>query len=373
MTPNRTPRWFGSPANFDAATARSNEIDEQLKKERVTIRGTRFIALFGAPGAGRSTFLRQAKLHGSGYNTQEREELGISIQTTVISAIRLILEGASIPDDPTVQLALSSFLEATEPGSDTTNSSVQDQSLLAYRIQELLAVRLIKEVIEASPQYQADSSLQYTMGPIPRIMTSRYTPTDIDILRGKFPPAPPIVEIPFKPPGAWNESPLQTTLVSVRRDNGLQRKWLTLVGEVEAIIFLVDLSRYDQTEYLSETEEELNCIRAAMREFESICNVPLMRFASAIVVFNKFDLFTEQLTRVPFTECFPEYTGPNEPAAAVEYCTDRFQALYCVFGVRQRNIRTWCTNCLDVDQTGVTLQEIMRSIVRLRLHVVWEV
>ncbi|KAJ7710228.1 guanine nucleotide binding protein, alpha subunit [Mycena metata] len=367
MTPNRTSRWFGSPPKIDAATVRSNEIDKQLTKERVTIRSRRFLPLFGAPGAGRSTFLRQAKLHGSGYNAQEREELGISIQTSMISTLRLILGSASISDDPAVQLALS---------------SQEDQLILADTIQQLLAVPLMKGVIEASPQFQTDSSLQYMMGLIPRIITSRYTPTDIDLLRCKFPPAPPIVEIPFNPPGPWNGSPRQTTLVSVRRDIGLQRKWLTLFGEAEAIIFLVDLSRYDQTECFSETEEELNCIRAAMREFESICNVPFMYFDSAasalfrisshIVVFNKFDLFTEKLTRIPFTACFPDYTGPNEPAAAVEYCTQRFQALYGVFGVRQRNIRTWCTNCLDVDQMGVTLQEIMQSIFRRRLHVVRE-
>ncbi|KAJ7044239.1 guanine nucleotide binding protein, alpha subunit [Mycena alexandri] len=366
MTPNHTPRWSRVPSENDAATVRSNEIDEELKKGRLTIRPKRFVALFGGPGAGRSTFLRQVKLYSSGYDTPEREELGTVIQTSLISAIRLILEGsASISDDPTMQLplALSSFLQATDLCSDTTTSSEQDQPLLADTIQELLAVPLIKQVIEASPQFQADSSLQYMMGAIPRIMAPRYTPTDIDILRCKFAPAPPIVEILFKPP-PLNEYPMNATLVSVRRDNGLQRKWLNLLDEAEAIIFLVDLSRYDQTEYCSETDEQLNCIRAAMREFESICSVPLMRFQSAIVIFNKFDLFAEKLTRIPFTECFPEYTGANEATAAAEYCIQRFQVLYCVFGVRQRDIRTWCTNSLDADQMRVTLREI---IVRLRL------
>ncbi|KAJ7764421.1 guanine nucleotide binding protein, alpha subunit [Mycena metata] len=352
---NRIRRWSRALPRIDAATARSNDITEELKKDRVAIRATRVLALFGGPGAGRSTFLRQVKLHSFGYDTQEREGLGVSIQTSMISALRLILGSASISDDPAVQLALS---------------SQEDQLLLVDTIQQRLAVPLVKQVIEASPQFQADPSLQYMMGAITRIMTPRYAPTDIDILHCKFPPAPPIVEIPFKPPlRGLIEHPMKTTVVSVRCGNGLQRKWLSLLGDAEAIIFLVDLSRYDQSEYCPETDEQLNCVRAAMREFEAICNVPLMRFDSAVVIFNKFDLFTEKLARIPFTECFPEYTGPNEAAAAAEYCTQRFQALYCVFGVRQRNIRAYNTNSLDVDQTRVTLQEIMEYIVRLRLRI----
>jgi hypothetical protein len=66
---------------------------------------------------------------------------------------------------------------------------------------------------------------------------------------------------------------------------------------------------------------------------------------------NKFDLFAEKLTTVPFTECFPEYDGPNEAHAAAIYCIQRFAYLSSTSGWwRPMEIRGWCTNALDADQ-----------------------
>ncbi|KAJ7304747.1 G-protein alpha subunit-domain-containing protein [Mycena albidolilacea] len=212
---------------------------------------------------------------------------------------RVILEGS---DDPMILERVHS-LQATDVGSDTITTSEQAQPKRRH-------------------------SFNLTL------------PCDIDILRCKFAPALPIVEMLFKSPTLNEEYQyqMQATVMSVRRDNGLRRKWLNLMGEAEAIIFLVDLSRYNETEYCSNTNEQLNCIRIAMQPTQSIIQ---------FVIFNKFDLFTEKLTRIPFTECYPEYTGANKAAAAIQYCTQRFRG---VFGFRQRDIRTWCTNCLDADQ-----------------------
>ncbi|KAJ7807713.1 G-protein alpha subunit-domain-containing protein [Mycena leptocephala] len=117
-----------------------------------------------------------------------------------------------------------------------------------------------------------------------------------------------------------------STLVRVRPNIGLQRKWIHLISDAKAIIFIVDLTCYDQTIYSADTDEHLNRMRETMRQFESVCNFPGMASRTAFLVMNKFDLFTEKLVTVPFTECFPEYDGPNEAHAAATYIS-----------------KTWCT------------------------------
>jgi hypothetical protein len=67
-----------------------------------------------------------------------------------------------------------------------------------------------------------------------------------------------------------------------------------------------------------------------------------------ILPMNKLDLFTEKLASIPFTVCFPDYSGPNEPVPAAAYCIQRFSFL--TSGPGRRDIRGWCTNALDVQQ-----------------------
>jgi hypothetical protein len=73
---------------------------------------------------------------------------------------------------------------------------------------------------------------------------------------------------------------------------------------------------------------------------------------------NKFDLFTGKLATVPFTECFPEYDGPNEAHAAATYCIQRFTYLSSASGWRYcpMAVRGWCTNALDAEQMRGALE-----------------
>ncbi|KAJ7834529.1 G-protein alpha subunit-domain-containing protein [Mycena leptocephala] len=119
-----------------------------------------------------------------------------------------------------------------------------------------------------------------------------------------------MTEMPFSYP---DRNSLPPTLVRVRHNIGLQRKWIHLFSDAEAIIFIVDLTCYDQTVYSADTDEHLNRMRETMRQFESVCNFPAWLPGQLwILVMNKFDLFTEKLATVPFTECFPKYDGPTK-------------------------------------------------------------
>ncbi|KAJ7155623.1 guanine nucleotide binding protein, alpha subunit [Mycena filopes] len=354
-------RLFPRSPKVDEATAHSNAIDEEIKKDRAILRrsGRKFVALLGGPGAGRSTFLRQVKLFSDGYNEREREELAMAIQANLLAESRLILEERmSTSDDPSIPQALSSLVDAVPPYHP-----------LSTPIQTLLATPVVQQSLQYAALLSAKPSLQYTLDALPRIAAPGYTPTDLDILHCAFPPPPPVVEVALKAPSFDGSFDMETTLVRVRRDVGLQRKWLSHLYDAEALIFLVDLSCYDQTVYSSETDEQVNCMRETMREWESVCNSRLLDARAVILILNKYDLFTAKLPHVPFTACFPEYTGPNEPGPAAAYCIERFGHLYRVFRVRSPSLSSWCTNALDRDQMRGPLREMLESIIRLRMYV----
>ncbi|KAJ6530275.1 guanine nucleotide binding protein, alpha subunit [Mycena capillaripes] len=311
------------------------------------------IPVFGGRGAGVSTFMRQVKLFSSGYDAKEREEVSATIKAGVMEKLRNL-----IFDNPDIQAALSSLSEASAGAQALTPE-------LSTMILNLWTSPEIKEVLRASPRFQEDSSfLEYILDSITRIVSPEYIPTEFDIVICNLSPPSPITEIPFI--YSFRDDPITTTLVHVRPDTGLQRKWIQLLGYAEAMIFLVDLTCYDQIVYSADTDEQLNCMRDAMRHFESVHNSRFLDVQLTMLVMNKFDLFTEKLKRVPFTECFLEYTGPNEPRAAATYCIKRFTHL----SARASDIRGWCTNALDTDQMRVSLREMMETIFLNRVYII---
>ncbi|KAJ6535755.1 guanine nucleotide binding protein, alpha subunit [Mycena capillaripes] len=311
------------------------------------------VAVFGGNSAGTSTFLRQAALFNTGNDENERTAVGREIQDTVLNTMRLIMAEIPIYDDSTIQSAISSFAQADE----------KDQSLISSTLQDLWANSVIEEIIRASPRFQKHSAfLEYFLDSISRISAPGYIPTDLDILLCK--PTSPVTETQFMVTSNIHRK--ATNLVRVRRDVGLQRKWIHLLSDSMALIFVVDLACYDQTVYSVDTDQPRNAMRETMHHFESVCLAPLMNFWRAVLIMNKFDVFTEKLRQVPFTECFPEYTGPNEPRAVAAYCIERFASI-----ASQRvshgglEIRGWCTNALDVDQMSVTFGEISEYLYQM--------
>ncbi|KAJ7077723.1 hypothetical protein C8R43DRAFT_910500, partial [Mycena crocata] len=118
-----------------------------------------------------------------------------------------------------------------------------------------------------------------------------------------------------------------------------QRKWIHCFFEVKAIVFMVNLSRYDQMIFSDEMDEQVvsdahvitisghrpqvssidqNAIREAMREFKNICSHPTFSYSTIVrvvstmqsfqdpltihnyrLIMNKLDLFTAKLTNSP--------------------------------------------------------------------------
>jgi hypothetical protein len=170
-------------------------------------------------------------------------------QTFVSIEARLILKDSNaISDDPELEKSYSFFIEATSKGQSLTPE-------LSAIIRNIWANPKAKEAIRASRRFQEHSTfLEYLLDSLARVAAPRYIPTDSDIILCNLPPPPPITEMPFSYP---DRNSLPPTLVRVRHNIGLQRKWIHLFSDAEAIIFIVDLTCYDQNVYSADTDEHL--------------------------------------------------------------------------------------------------------------------
>ncbi|KAJ6555931.1 G-protein alpha subunit-domain-containing protein [Mycena capillaripes] len=173
--------------------------------------------------------------------------------------------------------------------------------------------------------------------------------TASDVARCKL-PSPAVTETPFEVQVTHSLSGsvdhLNTILTCVHREIGLQRKWFSCFNEVEAIVFLVDLSSYDQTTVSEETGKSVNRVREVMSQFEDACTRRYSARPTIVLIMNKMDVFTSKLAVSPLSTCFPEYRGANASGAATEYCIKRFLSLL----PEQLSSRAWCTTAIDADQ-----------------------
>ncbi|KAJ7489697.1 guanine nucleotide binding protein, alpha subunit [Mycena galericulata] len=334
-----------------AAISRSEEIDSIIRQELQNYRGIRrnkSVLVLGGPNSGKATFIKQARLFGSGFSDTERDEYKSDIHKSVINTVKMALD--NIP-------------------SVTQNSSL-NQIILSFRQEAEMATTLMPDISGALVSLWEDERTRaaifnsagsvpggyfpYFMDSINRIVDSAYTPTDADILRHKL-TSPPLTDTAFSPIIPGHEHKLNATLTCVHRDIGLQRKWISFFFEAWAIVFLVDLSSYDEV-IISEDGNEKNGLREAMKEFEDLCMHPDLRNAVKTLVMNKMDLFATKLTQSPLSAHFPDYRGADEPIAASEYLIARYTP--CSSDNDRRDLRVWRTSAIDSDLMSEPLRDL---------------
>ncbi|KAF7318646.1 hypothetical protein HMN09_00376100 [Mycena chlorophos] len=290
-------------ASLARAQARSDEIDEALKRDRFLFKDRKVVLVLGQEAAGKSTFMRQAKKY--------------SERTTGVSR-----SGENLHSP-----------HRSRPGSAGSAG--------------------------ASSSNRSKHSSSSGTG---KVHLSRW-----------------VAEIPFAA-RLQRGTTMHTTLVRVRRKTGTaqQRKWLHLFGCAEALLYVVDLSCYDEWADVPETDETMNRMRLAMRDFSDVCDSPLALFPTLIIVLNKVDLFRDKLrvAKIPLAVCFPEYQKPAgdlsvdvEVTSAVEYVAQLFMSqVHSPGGMPERRVHALCMNALETGQLGAQFQMLGEVLYQERIR-----
>ncbi|KAI9299765.1 guanine nucleotide-binding protein subunit alpha [Cunninghamella echinulata] len=334
--------------------ARNDEIENQIKRDKINMKNEVKMLLLGAGESGKSTILKQMKLiHDGGYSRDEREAFKEIIFSNTIQSMRVILEamqhmdvdlGSENKTYASIIMDQPSQLERDYLPNDVTlavKSLWKDQNLLS--------------VFERSREYQLNDSAKYYFDSIERIGDANYIPTDQDVLRSRV-KTTGITETTFV------IGDLTYRMFDVGGQRSERKKWIHCFENVTAIIFLVAISEYDQVLIEDET---VNRMQEALTLFDSICNSRWFVKTSVILFLNKIDIFKEKLPKHPLKESFPDFNGPNTYDAAADYILNRFVSLN---QSDSKQIYTHFTCATDTEQIKFVMAAVNDIIIQNSLR-----
>ncbi|PWN25359.1 putative guanine nucleotide-binding protein alpha-1 subunit [Jaminaea rosea] len=343
--------------------ARNEEIEAQLKKDRIAARNEIKMLLLGAGESGKSTILKQLKLinHGA-YSVEERLSYKEIIYSNTLQSMRVVLDAMENLDIP---LADGNNAPRAEiilglPSQVETDRLPRE---VADAIYGLWMDRGVQACVERSREYQLNDSARYYFDSIERMAAPDYVPNDQDVLRSRV-KTTGITETHFQ------IGDLNYKVFDVGGQRSERKKWIHCFENVTAIIFLVAISEYDQLLY---EDQNVNRMQEALTLFDSICNSRWFVRTSIILFLNKIDLFRSKLLTSPLSDYFSDFQLPpsahNNPDevynAASEYIVQRFVSLN---QAPTKTIYTHFTCATDTQQIKFVLSAVNDIIITLNLR-----
>ncbi|KAK7692183.1 Guanine nucleotide-binding protein subunit alpha [Cerrena zonata] len=339
----------------DLARARNDEIESQLKRDRIMAKNEIKMLLLGAGESGKSTVLKQMKLiHHGGYNEQERDSYKEIIFSNTIQSMRAILEAM-----PHLDIQLAPQNDARRSIILSLPPQLESEVLpgdIADALKSLWKDAGVREAVSRSREFQLNDSATYYFNSLDRMAAPQYLPTDQDILRSRV-KTTGITETTFK------VGELTYKLFDVGGQRSERKKWIHCFENVTALVFLVSLSEYDQMLY---EDESVNRMQEALTLFDSICNSRWFVKTSIILFLNKIDLFAEKLPRSPLGDYFPDYQGGDNYDAACSYLLNRFVSLNQSAATKQIYAHYTCAT--DTQQIKFVLSAIQDILLQLHLR-----
>uniref|UniRef100_A0A915DJU8 Uncharacterized protein n=1 Tax=Ditylenchus dipsaci TaxID=166011 RepID=A0A915DJU8_9BILA len=354
-----------------AANHRTQVIDEQIEKERIASKKMLKILLLGGPESGKSTIFKQMKiLHMSGFSELDMVNYKFLVYSNVVQGIYQIIEGAStlrvdIDESvrPSVQL-IRDYYQNTHPSEIELNPELSQLIKTVYESAFVQQIRIRQHEIVL-----LDSAI-YFLENLDRISSDDYKPTYQDVLRSRM-PTTGINEIEFKYKNAF------LRMVDVGGQRSEQRKWIHCFDNVNGVLFVAELSGYNQM--LHDGEQTVNRLKYSMYLFKRIVNNRAFGKKTAIILFlNKVDIFRERLAVFPLGVCFKGYTGLyfmeknvlglNDFESSANYTADRFSAMVPSELQQEKPVYTHFTNATDTRNIDRVFEGCIDVVFRISME-----
>jgi len=215
--------------------------------------------------------------------------------------------------DPLIAKLADEFLDRTSMTSET------------YEIvQEFIKTPEFEKVFAMRDQYWILDNAQYFLQNVPRFNSPAFYPSLDEFLLARA-KTTGIVETSFEldNPRSHREfdQKIKFLVVDVGGQRNERRKWMYVFEDVKAVVYVVNLAGYSMVLYEDESRNRMNEALDLFRETART----LFKDIPVLILLNKTDLFEQTLKTTPLTKCFPDYTGPNEPQAGIEYIFQVFK------------------------------------------------
>ncbi|ORY36929.1 G protein alpha subunit [Rhizoclosmatium globosum] len=392
------------------AQLRAQEIDKQIEEERKkleNVRGTKLLLL------GKSTILKQMKIiYGVGFTSEEVEGFRLTLLSNILDCITTLvaamdtleipgdstddseLDSSPVPvgrnfakDGPIAAFAKSQYTAVNKPVGKKRVSVAAVDELISHnlvitpKLMLLLSSEtvdgfkkgqvpnLVQDAIEMiwkdsgtqycysrSNEYQLMECCKYVMEHMRRICSPTFKPTEEDILHSRKRTVT-ITETKFK---ADN---VVYSVFDVGGQRSERKKWAPYFDNVQAIIFVVALSAYDQT---CMEAEGMNRMIESINVFNSIIQFPLFKKTGIILFLNKIDLFKEKIQVTPISNFFSNFQE-NTYDNGCKFFRTQFTSLN---KDKDRQLFTHFTWATDTKQIAQILKAVRECVQKLNLQAV---
>lgn len=348
---------FGSRRDEDEYK-KSREIDAQINRDEKQMAKVVKLLLLGAGESGKSTILKQMKLiyTKEGISRSEKEEWRVIIFNNLLDGLRMIVDAME-------EMGIELEYENTSHHLPVIMQEKDLRPFEAIPIEYLRAFKdlwqdpgLQKAVLRGN-EFALHDNLDYFFEDLDRLFQKDFVPTDQDVLRARL-RTTGITETVF------DLGALQYRMFDVGGQRSERKKWIHCFEGVNALLFLVAISGYDQC--LAE-DKDGNQTQEALMLWESIANSHWFKNSALILFLNKIDLFKAKIASSPITKSgFSDFQGDTTSwQQTSKYFMDKFIALN---RNQNREVYGHFTNATDTDLLKVTMTSVQDMIIQKNLQ-----
>jgi guanine nucleotide-binding protein G(o) subunit alpha len=276
------------------------------------------LILCGAGESGKTTFTRQLKLSflPLGISDEDRTSFIPTIRGNLIETMQCLLQwveqnSGELPEE---------LLDCAALVTSTNAFSAAFTNELADALAQLWSDPVVADAFEHKDETIIADHMDYFFGKLDALADEEYVPTDDDILRAR------IRTVGVKSV-TFNAGRGLVRIYDVGGQKNERGKWERINAEVRGVIFCVSFADFDKPMF-EELPNRVARIFDAIDIFADMVHKPKFAAAPIFFIANKFDMFTEKVTRSDcFVRVFPEYQGdPHNVDATAEFLTQKFLA-----------------------------------------------
>jgi hypothetical protein len=112
-------------------------------------------------------------------------------------------------------------------------------------------------------------------------------------------------------------------VVDVGGQRNERKKWIHCFDDVKAILFIDNLAGYNRVLF---EDHSKNMMKESLELFEQTVNNPTFRDTPVFLFLNKKDLFERMIRQKGLNTTFPEYDGPNDAMASMDFVAKMFRS-----------------------------------------------
>jgi len=343
--------------------AKSKEVERQMKEEAQADALTVKLLLIGAGGSGKTTMRKQLRcVYGVGFSEEERADTAPIIIANLLDGAKAVVE-ASFDSTICDGLTDASSLAA----ANIINKLPEEHPILEPEVAESLIILWTDPVFRKTFDNRTKFQLQECWAvymekamTYPKWGGPDWIPSVEDCVRARI-RSSGVVEEEFEVEGATFR------VMDCGGQRAERRKWIHFFEGVTAVIFVADLTAYDEVLFEDRTK---NRLLESLELFEEMANNKFFSTTPFMLFLNKKDLFEQKLIKeahpLNITGLFPDAPSEQNVEEGIKWIEDKY--LERKHNIKQHPVYVHVTTAIDPQSVQYVFESCRQIMLKKALE-----